>query len=495
MPTDEFFNPIKNTATPPVYRFFDGSNWKESTSGKRNDVRSPATGEIVGSLQVVTREEIDLVIDIARRSQRAWEETSLNKRVTIMHLAADWIRHYTEYLTALLVGEIGKTHDEAKSEIIRTADLIDYYADEVQSLRGVTVDSDNFPGYEKGKIALIERVAHGVVLAISPFNYPVNLTASKIAPALLMGNSVVCKPPTAGGISALHLIRIFEKAGVPPGVLTAVTGSGEEIGDMLIENNAFRAISFTGSSETGSAIAKKAGMIPLLFECGGNNPVLLFPDADMNLAAREIVKGAFSYSGQRCTGIKYILATEGVFETILPLIQSTMSEMVKMGDPRSPDTKLVGPLVSEKTAQTIENVILEAVQSGAKIIIGGKRHGAYIDPTILTDVTTSMKVVSTEIFGPVLSCIVVRDTAEAARIVNESHFGLQASIFTRDEGAGIVIAKLLNVGTVQINGSPQRGPDHFPFLGVKKSGLGVQGVRYSLEAMSRLRPIVINKPS
>ena len=169
--------------------------------------------------------------------------------------------------------------------------------------------------------------------------------------------------------------------------------------------------------------------------------------------------------------------------------------MVKMGDPRNPDTKLVGPLISEKEALGVEMAIQEAVRAGAKIVTGGKRRGLYIDPTILTNVTTSMAVVSTEVFGPVLSCIVVRDANEAARIVNESHFGLQASIFTRDEGAGIAIAKLFNVGTVQINGSPQRGPDHFPFLGIKKSGLGVQGVRYSLEAMSRLRPIVINKPS
>ena len=333
-----------------------------------------------------------------------------------------------------------------------------------------------------------------MVVAISPFNYPVNLSASKIAPALLMGNSVVVKPPTQGGISGLHLVQLFHKAGVPEGVLTCVTGGGKDIGDYLVSHIRTTMVAFTGSSDVGVSIAGKAPMKSLLFECGGNNPAIIFPDADMNLAAKEIVKGGFSYAGQRCTAIKYVLGTNGVLDTLIPVVISEMKALVHMGDPRSPDTKLVGPVVSVDVAQKIQGWIDESVKLGAKIILGGKTNNAYVEPTLLTGVTPVMPVVVNEVFGPVVSFIEVSSMDEAAAIVNATRFGLQACVFTQDEGTGLVYAKSLNVGTVQINGSPQRGPDHFPFLGVKQSGIGVQGVRYSLEAMSRLKPIVINKP-
>lgn len=490
----EFFGPLSNHKTPPRYRYFNGNDWGESKSKKTTDVISPIDGHVVGKLQVVTSAEIDAVIEKAKRAQVLWEATSLNKRIHIMHLAADWIRHFEHYLTALLTREIGKTVDEAKGEIVRTADLIDYFSDEAQSLKGETLDSDNFPGFEKGRIAMIERVAYGVVLAIAPFNYPVNLSASKITPALLMGNAVIFKPPTQGGISGLHLARIFEKAGVPEGILSCVTGGGSEIGDYLVSHADIDLITFTGSSDTGVAISQKASMVPLVFECGGNNPAVILPDADIGLAAREIVKGAFSYAGQRCTAIKYAIAMKGVIDKLLPIVKVALKEMVYPGDPRSPKTKLVGPVISEDAAVHVEKAITDSVKLGAKLVTGGKRNKLFIEPTILINVKPSMPVVAKEIFGPIVSFITVKSFDEATTIINSSNYGLQASVFTRDEGSGIVFAKTLNVGTVQINGSPQRGPDHFPFLGVKKSGVGVQGVRYSLEAMSRLRPIVLNKP-
>jgi len=491
----EFFESISNNATPPVYRFFNGKDWLDSKSGKRTTVLSPIDGSVVGELQVVTTQEIDEVLAQAADAQTKWEATPLFERVKIVHLAADWVMHYEEYLTALLAREVGKTLAEAKSEIKRTAELTDYFADEVQSIRGETLDSDNFPGYDKGRIAVIERVAHGVVVAIAPFNYPVNLAASKIAPALLMGNSVVFKPPTQGGISGVHLTRIFEKAGVPEGVITCVTGGGSEIGNYLVSHPKVDMVAFTGSSDTGVAIAAKAPMKQLLFECGGNNATIVFPDADMSLTAKEIIKGGFSYAGQRCTAIKYVMGTEGVLNTLLPVVLEQMGELVHMGDPREATTKLVGPVVTVAVAESIEKIINETVAEGAVVATGGHRKDAYIEPTILKNVTPAMKIVKTEVFGPVISFITVGSMDEAAQIVNSQRFGLQACVFTKDEGTALKYANLLNVGTVQINGSPQRGPDHFPFLGIKQSGIGVQGVRYSLEAMSRLKPVVINKPA
>lgn len=491
---EEFFHDICAKDTPLVYNYFNGSDWVKSTSGKTIDIVSPIDSAVVGSIQAVTEGEIDAVLLKASASQKAWEATPMYQRVKIVHLSADWIRHFEEYLTTLLSREVGKTLDEARSEIKRTADLIDYYADEVQSMRGEELDSDNFPGFDKGRIALIERVAYGTVVAIAPFNYPVNLSASKLAPALLMGNAVVFKPPTQGSISGLHVTKIFQKAGVPAGVLSCVTGSGNEVGDYLVSQPSVAMIAFTGSSQTGATIASHAKMKTLLFECGGNNPVIVLPDADMSLTAREIIKGAFSYAGQRCTGIKYVLATADTLETIKAEVLRQLPELVHMGDPRDPSTKLVGPLVSVRVAEGVEAIINEAVAGGAKIEAGGKRKDAYIEPTILSNVNPNMKIVATEVFGPVVSFIAVKSADEAIQIINASSYGLQASVFTKDEGSALVVARQINVGSVQINGSPQRGPDHFPFLGVKKSGIGVQGVRYSLEAMSRLRPIVINKP-
>lgn len=491
---DTFFKPISNQQTPPTYKYFSGKEWKDSSSGNTADIVSPIDGSVVGKTQIVTHDEIDEAVNNAREAQLAWEATPLNERIKIIHLAADWIKEHSEYMASLLAREIGKSIKEATSEIIRTAELTDYYASEVQSIRGEEMDSDNFPGFDKGRIALIDRVAYGVVVAIAPFNYPVNLSASKIAPALLMGNSVVFKPPTYGSISGLHMTQAFLKAGVPKGVITCVTGGGSDVGDYLVRHKGIDMVAFTGNSETGCMIANATGMKSLLFECGGNNPVVVFPDADMVGTAKEIIKGGFSYAGQRCTGIKYVLTTEAVQEKVLKEIKKLLPEMVKMGDPRSPETKLVGPVITVDAAKEIESRINASVEKGAKVFTGGKRKDAFIEPTILTDVTPDMDVVATETFGPVISFITIKGMDEAIEIINKSQYGLQASVFTKDEGSGLVFAKKLNVGTAQINGSPQRGPDHFPFMGVKKSGIGVQGVRYSLEAVSRLRSVVVNKP-
>lgn len=488
------FDPIFASVDSQVYRYFDGEAWVLGKNSELITINSPIDASSIGQIPNLGAEEIETVMSRLSQAKAIWQNTPLYERIKMMHLAADWIRHEEHYLTSLLVREIGKTYTEAKSEIIRTADLVDYFAQEVQSVKGETLESDQFPGFTKGKIALVERAPYGVVLAISPFNYPVNLSASKIVPALLTGNCVLFKPPTQGAISALHLVRLLEKSGLPRGVLGVVTGRGSEIGDFVVGNQQIDLVAFTGSSETGKTIAAAAAMKPLLFECGGNNAAIVMPDADMQLTAREIVKGAFAYAGQRCTAIKYVLTTPAVASVLLPRVLQATGELVHAGDPRSPETKLVGPVISEKVAGEIEEVIHETLHQGGRLIIGGKRQGTLVEATIFTGVTPNMTIVKREIFGPVLSFIHVVSWAEAANIINLSRFGLQAAVFTRDEGAGIAFAQTLNVGSVQINGSPQRGPDHFPFLGVRDSGVGVQGVRYSLEAMSRLKPVIINKP-
>lgn len=489
-----FFDELHDKATPPAYKWFDGANWQSSKNGHYIPIVSPIDQSTIGRVPVVTFGEIDAAIQKAHLAQKAWADKTLLERGKVLHLAADWIREHESYLTSLLVREIGKPTDEAKDEIIRSADMIDYFAEEALRLKGEHFSSDAFPGYDKTKVAIIDRVPLGVVLAIAPFNYPVNLSVSKLAPALVTGNAVIYKPPTNGAISGLHLTQIFKKAGVPDGILVTVTGGGAEIGDYLVPHPGVDMITFTGSSQVGRHAAEKAGMIPLLFECGGNNPAIVLGDCNWEETALEIVKGAFSFSGQRCTAIKYVLGISTNIDKLLPRVIALTKEKIKMGDPRSPETKSVGPLITEPAAREIEARILAAEKAGAKVVLGGVRRGNYLEPTILDRVKPDMEVVRVEAFGPVVSFIRIKDVEEAIAIVNASTYGLQAAIYTADEGTGMKIANRLEVGTVWINSKPQRGPDHFPFLGVKGSGVGVQGIRYSLEAMTRLKPVILNKP-
>ena len=489
-----FFDELYDNHTPPAYNWFDGQSWHPSKNGHFINVVSPIDHSILGKIPVVTHAEIDGVVKRAHLTQKAWAEKTVLERGKVLHLAADWIREHEHFLTTLLVREIGKPVDEAKDEIVRSADMIDYFANEALNIRGEQIPSDAFPGYDKTKLSIIERVPLGVVLAIAPFNYPVNLSVSKLAPALVTGNAVIFKPPTNGAISGLHLTQIFRKAGVPDGVITTVTGNGEDVGDYLISHPGVDMISFTGSSQVGKSVAVKAGMIPLLFECGGNNPALILGDCNFEETAQEIVKGAFAFAGQRCTAIKYVLGLGSDLDRLIPRVVLLTQEKIKMGDPRDLQTKSVGPLITEPAAKEVEARILAAQKGGAKILLGGVRRGNYIEPTILDRVKPDMEIVRIETFGPVVSFIRVKNIEEAITIINSSTYGLQAAVYTSDEGAGIKIADKLDVGTVWVNSKPQRGPDHFPFLGIKDSGVGVQGIRYSLEAMTRLKPIILNKP-
>lgn len=492
MPKD-YFSHLHDHKTPPTYKFYNGEEWTVSFTGKTIPIVSPIDGKTLGFIQQVTFSEIDQAIRCARQAQKEWQAVPMIKRANILHLAADWIREHEHYLTTLLIKEIGKTHSEAKDEVLRSADMIDYFTHEGLHLTGEELSGEAFPGYDQTKMAIIERVPLGAILAIAPFNYPINLSVSKLAPALMTGNAVIFKPPTYGSISCLHLTEIFLRAGLPKGIIVCLTGGGSEIGDYLVTHPKVDMITFTGSSQVGKAIAAKAGMIPLLFECGGNNPALVLPDADMQSTVTEIVKGAFSYSGQRCTAIKYVLGLSPQIERLIPMVIAKTKEYIKMGDPRVPDNNM-GPLISEAAATEVEKRILLAKAHGAKIVYGGKREGLYIEPTVLTNVLPTMEIVQIETFGPVVSFISVSSIDEAINMINSSSYGLQASIFTSDEGTGINLGRKINVGTIQINSKPQRGPDHFPFLGIKGSGVGVQGIRYTLEAMARPKPTVLNKP-
>ncbi|MFX1411275.1 MAG: NADP-dependent glyceraldehyde-3-phosphate dehydrogenase [Promethearchaeota archaeon] len=471
------------------YKYFSNGEWRKSTSGDLIQVYNPYNNELIANVQACTKEEADEIINVAHENIECWNEIPLNKRAEILNKSANLMIKSSEKLGHLLMREIGKPLNSAISEIIRTAEIFKATAESSLQISGETILGDAFEGYSKEKVSITYRVPLGVVLCIGPFNYPFNLTGSKIAPALMVGNSVVMKPPSQGPLTALHFGIILEKAGVPPGVFNIITGRGSEIGDFLVSHPLIDMINFTGSSETGKFLAKTAGMKPLLLELGGKDAAIILDDADLDVTVKSIVSGAFSFSGQRCTAVKRVLPMPGIADK---LIEEVTKETLKLtiGDPAKNNT--IGPLINSKQCDYVQGLIDDALEKGAVLKCGNKREGNIMWPTILDNVNTDMRIAWEEPFGPVLPFIRINSAEQAVKISNKSEYGLQGMIFTENIDLAFNIAQELEVGTVQINGKSARGPDHFPFLGTKSSGLGTQGIKYSLESMSRPKVVVMN---
>ncbi|MBY0754688.1 NADP-dependent glyceraldehyde-3-phosphate dehydrogenase [Clostridium sardiniense] len=473
-----------------IYGNLLNGNWVVKDSTKLIEIKSPANEQIVGFVEAMSKEAVDEAISVAKDAQKKWKEVPTNQKSRLLHNVADLLEERIEEMADIMVLEISKDRKSCMSEIKRTADLIRFTADTAENIKGESIPGDSFPGFKNDKISIVTREPLGVVLAISPFNYPVNLAGSKIAPALMAGNTVVFKPATQGSICGLYLAKAFNEAGIPSGVLNTITGKGSEIGDYVVTHKDIDFVNFTGSSEVGRRISKITEMKPLLMELGGKDAAIVLEDADLDLAAKNIVAGAFSYSGQRCTAVKRVLVMESVADELSSKVLKEMDK-VTVGNPLDGDFT-VGPLISSKACDFVQGIINDAEKKGAKLLLGGTREGNIIMPTLFDNVTVDMRIAWEEPFGPVLPIIRVKTIDEAIKIANESEYGLQSSVFTRDINEAFYVANRLEVGTVQVNNKTERGPDHFPFLGVKSSGMGTQGVAYSIEAMSRPKATVIN---
>ncbi|WP_020061034.1 NADP-dependent glyceraldehyde-3-phosphate dehydrogenase [Bacillus sp. 123MFChir2] len=475
--------------TSKTYKFYINGEWKESSSGQTIDISSPYLHEVIGQVQAITRTEVDEAIQSAKEAQNDWAEASLQDRAQYLYKWADELVNMQDEIADIIMKEVGKGYKDAQKEVVRTADFIRYTVDEAMHMHGESMMGDSFPGGAKSKLAIIQRAPLGVVLAISPFNYPVNLAAAKLAPALITGNAVIFKPATQGAISGIKMIEALHKAGLPKGLVNVVTGRGSVIGDYLVEHSGIDMVSFTGGTHTGRHLAKKAAMIPLVLELGGKDPGIVREDADLQEAAKHIISGAFSYSGQRCTAIKRVLVHEHVADELVRLLQEEVAKL-SVGSPEQDST--IVPLIDDKSADFVQNLVDDAIQKGATVVIGNKRERNLIYPTLLDHVTEDMKVAWEEPFGPILPVIRISSDEQAIEITNKSEFGLQASVFTKDINKAFHIANKIEVGSVQINGRTERGPDHFPFIGVKGSGMGAQGIRKSLESMTREKVTVLN---
>lgn len=464
--------------------------WIESESGKYIDINSPLDGSLLGRVPAMSKKEVDLAIEGCKEAQKEWKLTNVFERAEILYKAAELLEENIDELANLLIMEVAKDKASARSEVSRTADFIRFTADTAKNMQGEILQGDSFKGGTKNKIAMVTREPLGVILAISPFNYPVNLAASKIAPAIIGGNTVAFKPATQGSLSGLYLAGIFQKAGVPAGVINTITGKGSEIGDYVVAHPDVDFINFTGSSEIGARISQLTKMTPTLMELGGKDASIVLKDADLDLAAKNIVAGAYSYSGQRCTAIKRVLVENEVADELVQKLKEKVEKLV-VGNPLEKQVDIV-PLIDTKSALFVEGLINDALNKGGQCIVGGKREENIIYPTLIDYVTEEMDLAWEEPFGPVLPIIRVNNVEEAIKIANKSQYGLQSSVFTENINDAFYVAGKLEVGTVQVNNKTERGPDHFPFLGVKDSGMGVQGIRYSIEAMTRVKSTVIN---
>lgn len=482
------FNHIKDENN--TFKNLVNGEWVSSRSGNFVKIRSPLNNSLLGRVPAMTKEEVDTAVQTAKEAQKKWSNVTINERAEILYKAADILLSNIDELSELMMMEIAKDRKSCKSEVTRTADFIKFTADTAKNLSGESLPGDSFPGFKNNKVLIVKREPLGVVLAISPFNYPINLSASKIAPGLMAGNSVVLKPATQGSLCGLYLARVFEEAGVPTGVLNTITGRGSEIGDYITTHKGINFINFTGSTEVGTRISKMTSMVPLLMELGGKDAAIVLEDADLELTASNIVAGGYSYSGQRCTSVKRILVVGKVADKLVEKIKEKIEKLI-VGDPLEKDVDIV-PLISSKAADFVYELIEDAKGKGADLVVGGKRDGNLIYPTLFDNVTTDMRLAWEEPFGPVIPIIRVKDKDEAIEIANRSEYGLQSAVFTQNINDAFYVADKLEVGTVQVNNKTERGPDHFPFLGVKASGMGTQGVRYSIESMSRPKATVIN---
>lgn len=466
-------------------------NGKFIDTEQKLDVLSAIDGEKIGTLPCVSKNHVDLAYEGSYKAFNVWKGLTPEMRIKKVKEFADIFISNKEFLANLMTLEIGKSYKDSLSEIQRS---YEYILETIKVYRNEFIAPnvvDHTIHKIENKVGNFYNVPIGVVLAISPFNYPINLSISKIIPTILTGNTVVFKPATQGALVASYLAKYFEEAKIIPGVFNLVIGKGSEIGDYIVENKRIAGCTFTGSTSIGIKIAQKLYMKPLVLELGGKDCAIVTKNANLSLAAKEIVKGAFGYSGQRCTAIKKVLVLNEVADQLIDLILDEAKHLT-VGNPLN--NVDVVPLIDKKTLDY--NLMLkdDAIAHGGKLIFGGNIVGYnLLEPTIIDEVSSNSKLAWEEPFGPLLPIVRVGTINEAISIANASEYGLQGSVFSENETEALMIAQQLDTGTVNINRSSSRGPDIFPFIGVKNSGFGVQGIRDSIKAMTRIKGIVINR--
>ena len=453
------------------------------------EVRNSYDGSVIDTVPRADRADIEGALQSAERGARAMAKLSSYERWKILHRAADLLSARAEELGTLISKEEGKILAEGRVEALRAVDTIMESAEEAKRVHGETVALDG-ASHGKGKFGVTIRVPCGVVVAISPFNFPLNLVCHKVGPAIAGGNAVIVKPATDTPLSALRLTEILLEAGLPPEGINALTGSGGEVGDWLVADRRVRKITFTGSRDVGEHICRTAGIKRVTMELGSNAPVIVMPDADMEKVAVAVASTGYANAGQVCISTQRVLAASGVYEDFLDALRPKVAAL-KVGNQLDP-TVHVGPMIREKEAVRVEEWVKEAVASGARVVTGGTRQGAMYAPTVVADVKPQMRISCDELFGPAVAVTPFTDIDEAIALANDTNYGLAAGIFTENLEWAWKFAREVQSGNLHINWGPQWRADRMPYGGLKESGFGKEGPAYAIEEMTELKMVIFH---
>jgi len=466
--------------------YIDG-RWVESP--RTMPVLSSYSQEVVDTVPDATLEQVDQGLAAAEKGAAAMAKLTGYERNQILMRAADLFASKVEDFARTVTLEEGKPLSESRGEASRMADLVRLSAFEGTQIRGESLPVDAQVG-TRGKLGLTLRVPCGVVVAISPFNYPLLLVLHKVAPALAAGNAVILKPASTTPLSALKMTQVFLEAGLPENSLQCITGSGGRIGPALCRDRRVRKISFTGSTEVGEKLAKAAGVKRLSLELGSNCPLVVLPDADVDKVAEATAVGGYVNAGQVCISTQRVLVHRKVYADFLDALKPRV-EAIKVGNPLDEQTRLSG-LVTTRDAERVEDWIKEAVGGGARVVTGGTRQGAVVSPAIVADVKPDMRISREELFGPAVGVTPVETVEEGIALANDSKYGLGAGIFTRDINNAWRFAREVQCGTIQINWTPLWRADLMPYGGLKGSGIGKEGPRYAVEEMTEIKTVVFH---
>ena len=457
--------------------YVDGA-WIDADSGATVSVDNPATGETLGTIPKLGRAETKRAIDAANRALPAWRALTAKERSAKLRRWYELMIENQDDLGRLMTLEQGKPLAEAKGEIAYAASFIEWFAEEAKRIYG-----DTIPGHQADKRILVIKQPIGVTAAITPWNFPTAMITRKAGPALAAGCTMVIKPASQTPYSALALVKLAERAGIPKGVLSVVTGSAAEIGAELTESPIVRKISFTGSTEIGAKLMEQSAptIKKLSLELGGNAPFIVFDDADLDKAVEGAIASKYRNAGQTCVCVNRLYIQDGVYDAFAEKFKAAVAKL-KVGNGLE-EGVTIGPLIDAKAAAKVKEHIDDAVSQGAKVIAGGKAHangGSYFEPTILADVPKSAKVSKEETFGPLAPLFRFKDEAEVIELANDTEFGLASYFYARDLSRVFRVAEALEYGMVGIN-TGLISNEVAPFGGVKASGLGREGSKYGIE--------------
>ena len=463
---------------------------KEVKTDNRKKVFDKYSGEAIAEVSQAGEKEVDEALNEAMKAKKVLAETPAHKRAEYIFKAVEIIKSKREFLGKLIAMEAGKPIKYALGEVDRCIENLTFAGEEAKRIHGETFPVDASKAGEN-RYGFYERFPIGVVVAISPFNFPLNLAAHKVGPAVAAGCPVVLKPAGLTPLSGIELIRAFVEAGVPDGAVSVLAGSGSQVGEMLIKDKRVSKISFTGSREVGEHITKTAGLKKVTMELGSNSAVIVDKDIyDLDYAVNRCVLGAYYNQGQVCISVQRIYVHKKVYDEFVERFVSTTEKQV-VGNPLDEKTD-VGPMISEAEAIRVESWIEEAKNKGVQILTGGKREGVVYYPTVITNAEDSMRIVKDELFAPAVVIMPVDSFEEGVERADNSEYGLQAGVFTKDVNKAMHAFKNINVGGVMINDIPSFRVDHMPYGGNKGSGLGREGARFAIEDMTVLKACIFN---